>query len=127
MVSNALNKRLRLSRPPVVCVSKPGVPRDPLVFDVWVGKDHLTTYESTPLYVFGDHPFYQRATHYDIEWDPGAGYIDPPPESYDEMQGSGTWGAPSYPCVTQIKAMATWPNGTKVFRSITITVTEPEP
>lgn len=88
-------------------------------------SEEVSTYGSVALHVYADHPFYDRGAEYSIEWDPGAGNIDPPPESRDEIKGSGTWLAPGSPCETEIKAMATWPNGTKVFRVISITVVEP--
>ena len=122
MVSNFLSRRLRLSRPPVVCVSKPGTPADPLTFDIWVDDSTVCAYEGTGLHVYGDHPYYDEGVEYTIAWDPGSGYIDPPPSSHDEIKGSGWWTSSGVLGKTEIKAMATWPNGTKVYKSLFITV-----
>ena len=125
MVSNALSKRLRLSRPPVACVSKPGVPSDPLTFDVWLDKTTLAPEESTPLHVYGDHPYYDKGVAYSIEWESGDGAVAPEPPSIDEQEGVGAYTAGPYPGESELKAMATWPNGTQLFRFLTVTVVEP--
>ena len=125
MVSNSLSQRLRLSRPPVACVSKPGPPPDAMTFDVWLDKTTLQPEESTPLHVYGDHPYYDKGTKYSIDWVTGDGAVAPAPPSIDEQEGVGVYTAGPYPGQSELKAMATWPNGTKLFRSLTVTVVEP--
>lgn len=122
MVTNALNARHRVPRPPLVCHSAPYPPPDPLVLflecDPWIvqvnGLVHVKWY--------GDNPAVGEGVDVRADWDIGTGLFFSPPATLNQRWGTGKWYAPEYPGLTQLKVKCTWPDDTVAFAYAKISV-----
>ena len=115
MVSNALNSRSLLPRPPAVCIAPPKPPIRPLELWIKVHDQPVWVGSYVGLELWGDHPRRKKGEKYTVVWDPGTGYITPYPDSENRILGGGLWNAPWDPGKTVVKVQATWVDGTTAF------------
>lgn len=123
MVSNSLTARKGLPRSPVVCRAPPKPPIRPLELSLVPVPDTITIYDLVNLHFWGDHPTRPIGEDITCDFDPGPGYLDPPPATKNRTPSAGTWFPPSAPCQARIAVTALWCDGTKAFAFCFVTVT----